>query len=456
MRKGLYNMFTSLSDFKNKIKGKEVTVVGLGVSNIPLIKMLLEFGAHVTGCDKNKNITLDADIKLNLGEDYLKNLTGDYIFKSPGIRPGIPEFTEFVNRGGILTSEMEVFFDVCPCKIIGITGSDGKTTTTTLISEMLKAEGYTVHIGGNIGKPLLYETDKMTKEDICVVELSSFQLMTMAKSPDIAVITNISPNHLDMHKDYDEYINAKKNIMLYQNKENILVTNYLNDVTRQIGKEAVGECRFFAKEGDIQICLKDNYICCEDEKILNIDDIRIPGMHNVENYMTAYGAVKDMVKKETVVKVAKEFGGVEHRIEFVREVDGVKFYNSSIDSSPNRTINTMRVFRDRIILIAGGKDKGIPYDELGPHLAERVKVLILIGATSDKILKALNDEIERTGKGADIKVLRAFEYEEAVRLAKDNSKKGDTVVLSPASTSFDMFKNFEERGNVFKKYVNEV
>ena len=235
--KGDFKMFLNLSDFKEKMKGKKVNVIGLGISNIPLVKLLISCGAYVTGCDKNENFKTDIEnIELKLGKDYLKDLAGDYIFKSPGIRPDLPEFIEFVNNGGILTSEMEVFFDICPAKIIGITGSDGKTTTTTLISEILKKEGYNVYTGGNIGKPLLPETENMTKDDICVVELSSFQLMTMKKSPDISVITNITPNHLDIHKDYEEYIEAKENITKYQNKDNILVTNFSNEVTRKFKK----------------------------------------------------------------------------------------------------------------------------------------------------------------------------------------------------------------------------
>ena len=450
-------MFSDLCDFKEKIKGKKVNVIGLGISNLPLIKLLLSCGAYVTGCDKNENFTTDIEnIELKLGEDYLKNLSGDYIFKSPGIRPDLPEFIKFVENGGILTSEMEVFFDICPAKIIGITGSDGKTTTTTLISEILKKEGYNVYTGGNIGKPLLSEVEGMNKDDICVVELSSFQLMTMKKSPDISVITNITPNHLDIHKDYEEYIKAKENITKYQKKDNILVTNFSNEVTRKTGENSSACVKFFSSKENAFISLSDGYICYNGKKILNINDIKIPGMHNVENYMAAVGCVYDMVSEDSIKYVAKNFGGVAHRIEFVREVDGVKFYNSSIDSSPNRTINTMRVFDKKLILIAGGKDKGIPYDELGPRIIEHVKTLILIGATSDKILKSLNDEIEKTGKGKDIIVIRAKTYNEAVMKAKENASFEDVVLLSPASTSFDMFKNFEERGNLFKEEVWKI
>ena len=455
--KGDFKMFLNLSDFKEKMKGKKVNVIGLGISNIPLVKLLISCGAYVTGCDKNENFKTDIEnIELKLGKDYLKDLTGDYIFKSPGIRPDLPEFIEFVNNGGILTSEMEVFFDVCPAKIIGITGSDGKTTTTTLISEILKKEGYNVYTGGNIGKPLLPETENMTKDDICVVELSSFQLMTMKKSPDISVITNITPNHLDIHKDYEEYIEAKENITKYQQKDNILVTNFSNEVTRKIGANSKNDVRFFSSKEDAKLSLDDGYICYDGKKVLNTADIKIPGMHNVENYMAAIGCVYDMVSEESINYVAKNFGGVAHRIEFVREIDGVKFYNSSIDSSPNRTINTMRVFDKKLILIAGGKDKGIPYDELGEHIADHVKTLILIGATSDKILKSLNDEIKKTGNGKDIKVIKAKTYNEAVLTAKENAVSGDVVLLSPASTSFDMFKNFEERGNLFKEEVWKI
>ena len=453
-----------LDEFKYNVAGKNITVIGIGISNLPLIKYLVSLGANVTACDRRSAEDLGENyteleklgVKFNLGDGYLNNLSGDMIFKTPGMRYDVPELLKAKENGSIVTSEMEVFFEVCPSHIIAVTGSDGKTTTTTLIHKMMTDAGYKTWLGGNIGNPLLTDTEKMKENDWVILELSSFQLPTMRKSPEIAVITNISPNHLDMHKDYKEYIDAKKNIMLYQNEGDTLIVNADNQVTADIGKSANGAVKYFSRNGMADVYLDGNIIKRGIVEILNIKDIKIPGMHNVENYMAAIAAVSGLVSKEVIVNVAKTFGGVEHRIELVRTLDGVKYYNSSIDSSPNRTINTLRVFPNKVIMIAGGKDKGIPYDEIGPALAEHVKVLILIGATSDKIQEALDAEINKTGNGKDIEVIRATSYEDAVNTARSKAHDGDVVLLSPASTSFDMFRNFEERGNLFKKIVNEL
>ena len=351
---------------------------------------------------------------------------------------------------------MEVFFDICPAKIIAVTGSDGKTTTTTLIHKMLCEEGYNTWLGGNIGNPLLTQTKEMKADDIVVLELSSFQLHTMKKSPHIAVMTNITPNHLDMHKDYEEYIDAKKNIMKHQNSDDVLIVNSSNDVTEKIGKEANGKLIEFSSKKDADVSITNDAIFCKGKEILKISDIKLPGMHNVENYMAAIGAVSELVSIDSITKVAKTFGGVAHRIELVREFEGVKYYNSSIDSSPNRTINTLKVFKDKVIMISGGKDKGIKYDEIGPAIIEKVKVLILIGATADAIENALNKAYKDMGIEPCVKVIRASTYPEVVEKARENAKENDVVLLSPASTSFDMFNNFEERGNLFKTLVNEL
>ena len=449
-----------LDEFKYNVAGKNITVIGIGISNLPLIKYLVSLGANVTACDRRSAEDLGENyteleklgVKFNLGDGYLNNLLGDMIFKTPGMRYDVPELLKAKENGSIVTSEMEV----CPSHIIAVTGSDGKTTTTTLIHKMMTDAGYKTWLGGNIGNPLLTDTHKIKQNDWVILELSSFQLHTMRKSPEIAVITNISPNHLDMHKDYKEYIDAKKNIMLYQNEGDTLIVNADNQVTADIGKSASGAVKYFSRNGMADVYLDGNIIKRGIVEILNIKDIKIPGMHNVENYMAAIAAVSGLVSKDVIVNVAKTFGGVEHRIELVRTLDGVKYYNSSIDSSPNRTINTLRVFPNKVIMIAGGKDKGIPYDEIGPALAEHVKVLILIGATSDKIQEALDAEINKTGNGKDIEVIRATSYEDAVNTARSKAHDGDVVLLSPASTSFDMFRNFEERGNLFKKIVNEL
>lgn len=450
--------------FESDMKSKNITVIGIGISNLPLIKYLTRLGAKVTACDKRTcdklGDTFDEltalGVELHLGDSYLDNIDGEIIFKTPGMRYDIPELNKARENGSIVTSEMEVFFELCPSHIIAVTGSDGKTTTTTLIHKMLEKEGYKTWLGGNIGTPLLTRVCEMEEDDYVVLELSSFQLHTIRKSPEIAVMTNITPNHLDMHKDYQEYIDAKKNIMLYQNADNILVANSLNEVTCKISKEAKGKCRCFASSGDALIHIKDNAIFYDNEEILKIEEIKVPGKHNVENYMAAIGAVYGLVSIDTILEIAKTFGGVEHRIELVRTLNGVRYYNSSIDSSPNRTINTLKVFPDKVIMISGGKDKGITYDEIGPAIINHVKTLVLIGATSDAIENALNKAYGDMKIEPCVNVIRAATYEEVVSIARDNAKDGDVVLLSPASTSFDMFNNFEERGNLFKSIVNSL
>lgn len=457
-------MSDKIQNFKNYIKNKKIAVIGIGISNIPTIKFLLENGALVTACDKKSKEDL-GDIAdeliqkgaiLKLGENYLKDIKADIVFKTPGMRYDTPELLELSKNGVTITSEMEEFMKICPAKIFAVTGSDGKTTTTTLIYTLLKEEGFNCHVGGNIGTPLLYRIDDIKENDMVVLELSSFQLHTINTPPHVAVITNLSPNHLDWHKDYEEYIDAKKNIMRYQGKDDILVTNSSNDETEKIGREAKGIWRCFSSKKDAFVCLDDNFITVNDEKYLDINDIKIPGMHNVENYMAAIAATYPLVSKETINNVAKDFGGVPHRIELVRTLDGVRYYNSSIDSSPNRTINTLNVFSEPVILISGGKDKGISYDDIGAPILEKAKALILIGKTSDVIEKAVLDAKKATSSNKELPIYRMKTYEEVVKLAKEIAVSGDVVLLSNASTSFDMFKNFEERGNYFKELVNKL
>ncbi len=452
--------FTTIQQFKEYVNKKNITVIGIGISNLPLIKYLAKAGAVIKACDKrSRNALGDVYDELNalgvnfcLGNDYLDDIYGDIIFKTPGMRFDVPQLLAAKEKGAYITSEMEIFFDVCPSKIIAITGSDGKTTTTTLVSELLKAQGYKVWLGGNIGTPLLTKTEEMTKDDYVVLELSSFQLHTIKKSPYIAVITNITPNHLDMHKDYQEYIDAKKNIMLYQNSEDILIVNSDNDVTSKIGEKANGILKTFSRKTNAYISFDGETIYKNGLPVLNAKDIKIPGMHNVENYMAAIAATDNLVDNDVIVRVAKDFGGVPHRIELVRVLDGVRYYNSSIDSSPNRTLNTLNVFSEKVILICGGKDKGIPYDDIGKPIIDHAKTLILIGATADKIEDAINAH----GKSDGLEVVRKDNYEDVVEYARSVANEGDIVLLSPASTSFDMFNNFEERGNLFKDLVNKL
>ncbi|MBQ4110412.1 MAG: UDP-N-acetylmuramoyl-L-alanine--D-glutamate ligase [Clostridia bacterium] len=456
-------MFKDFNDFKNKMNGKKAVVVGVGVSNTPLIKLLCSCGAEVTACDKKSadelgeiyNELAGLGVQFKLGESYLSDLEGDYLFKTPGLRFDNENLIKFSKKGGTVTSEMEVFFDVCPSKIIAITGSDGKTTTTTLISEMLKEQGYNVHLGGNIGKPLLCETPEIKPEDFTVVELSSFQLQTMKKSADVAVITNITPNHLDYHKSMEEYTEAKKNVYKFQNENGILVLNFDNDLTNEIGKSEKRNIRYFSRNH----ALKDGvWLDCKTVKdgeniLIDIERIKLPGLHNVENFMTAYQAVKDFISVETFVKVAEEFGGVKHRIEFVRELNGVSFYNDSIASSPTRAQALIDSFYEKgtkATIICGGYDKKIPFDEFGSEIVKKVKKAYLVGHTAEKIAAA----IKNADSNYDYVILNTLK--EAVALAYNEAEKGDVVALCPACASFDFYKNFEERGNLFKKLVGEL
>lgn len=464
-------MNNKLELFKERIKNKRVAVLGIGISNMPLIKYLVNLGVNVTAFDKNTFENLSDSlsqlngfsVKYSLGANYLDELNGfDVIFRTPGMRPDLPQLVKAVENGAELTSEMEVFISLCPAQIIAVTGSDGKTTTTTLIYKILTEEGYNCWLGGNIGTPLLSKIDEVKETDKVVLELSSFQLMTIKQCPNISVITNISPNHLDVHKSLNEYIEAKKNIFLNQTENDKLILNYDNDITKGFGPDAKGKCVFFSRVNNIDtgVMLKDGKIVVKKEneeiEVVDAEDIRIPGVHNIENYMAATAATIDYVKPETIKKVAVTFNGVEHRIELARELNGIKFYNSSIDSSPSRTIAALSTFKNKVILICGGKDKGIPYDSIGQIIAEKVKVLLLIGATAPKIEEAFNNYINQTDSESEVKIIHCTTYEEVVNRAYAEATAGDCIILSPASTSFDMFKNFEQRGNKFKELVNEL
>ncbi|MDP4182596.1 MAG: UDP-N-acetylmuramoyl-L-alanine--D-glutamate ligase [Bacillota bacterium] len=464
-------MNIKLEEYKKYIRDKKVAVLGIGVSNVPLIKYLSSMGVEITAFDKSGPEKLGSiidelsviGVKCSLGEDYLTRLNGyDIVFRTPGMRFDLPELLKAREEGAEITSEMEVFFNLCPAPIFAVTGSDGKTTTTTLIYNILIEQGYKCWLGGNIGNPLLDRIEEIEESHKVVLELSSFQLHTMKSSPQTAVITNVSPNHLDMHKSMEEYIEAKKNIFKYQSPSDKLILNFDNDITRDSAKEAKGNVVFFSRVKDLDdgAKIKDGklvYVKDDVEtEIVKADEIVIPGVHNVENYLAAIAAVIDHVKPETIKKVATTFKGVEHRIELVRELKGIKFYNDSIASSPTRTIAGLNSFKQKVILIAGGYDKKIPYDLMGEIIADKVKCLVLIGQTGSKIEKALKDEIERSGKGADIPVISCKTLSDAVNSAYKNAAQGDIITLSPASASFDMFKNFAERGDMFKDIVNSL
>ena len=462
-------MNTCADRFFKNIYGKKVAFLGIGKSNLPVIKMFHKKGAKVIAYDQidrekilDEVLELEAlGIELRLGENYLENIDADIIFRTPGMKFFLPELNKAREKGIVVTSEMEMFFELCPCKIIGITGSDGKTTTTSIISEILKRSGKTVHLGGNIGTPLLSNLENINENDIAVVELSSFQLISMRKSPDIAVVTNLEPNHLDIHKDMAEYIDAKKNILLHQNAFSKTVLNFDNEITSKFVNFCRGKTFLFSTKKECEngafIYNDTIYMSINGERIpiIQTSEIKISGKHNIENYLAAICAVFDLVSIDDIIWTAKNFAGVPHRTEFVREKDRVKYFNDSIASSPTRTISgTLSLHNNKIILIAGGYDKKIPFDKLGPVIVNKVKLLILMGQTVDKIETAVKNS--SAYQNGNPKIIHVENMEDAVNTAYLSAIPGDVVSLSPACASFGLYKNFEERGNHFKKLVNEL
>lgn len=466
------------SYFEN-LKSKKVAFVGMGVANVPCAEFLAQQGIEVYACDRRDKEYIGVEIcqrleslgvNFSLGENYLDILPDmDLVFRSHGILPfQNPWIGECIERGQTVTTEMEVFFKLCPSKIIAVTGSNGKTTTTTLISEMLKQQGYNVYLGGNIGKALMPELETICENDIAVVELSSFQLLTMGNlqnTPDIAVVTNIECTHQDHHISLDEYVDAKRNILIYQNSDCITVLNA--DCDYSIGNRVYHDMRYDVRG---ELCefsvshpvIKGAYMKesgeivytnhGEETFVMNRDDIILPGMHNIENYCTAISALWNIVEPDNMLKVAKQFGGVEHRIEFVREFDGVKYYNDSIATSPSRVISGLRAFGRKIIVIMGGSDKGNDMSEMVPDILQYVKLLVLNGATADKIYNTIIGSSEY--KNSDIKIIKTDTLENALYAAKQNAENGDIVSLCPACPAFDQFKTFEYRGRKFKELVN--
>lgn len=463
-------MGARLTRYCKALEGKTLAVLGAGVSNKPLIELLLAAGLPVTVRDKRAEAGFEAGLlerwkaggaTLALGDEYLDRLDEDVIFRSPGIMPHTPQVAAAVAAGSALTSEMEAFLELCPCPVIAVTGSDGKTTTTTIIAGLLKAAGYTTWVGGNIGTPLLDQVDQMEPEHRVVLELSSFQLMTMERSPQVAVVTNLAPNHLDKHTDMAEYIRAKENILLHQDRSGRVVLNLDNALTRAMAEKAPGQVTWFSRQSEPEgraVFFRENAIWVKDgtgeRELLRREDILLPGVHNVENYMAAIAAVMDCVPAEVIVGFAREFGGVEHRIQLVRTVDGVRYYNDSIASSPSRTTAGLRSFDQKVILIAGGYDKHIPFDSLGPEIVEHVKALYLTGDTVEKI-KAAVENAPGYDPGA-LPIVVTQDLAAAVRGAYETAAPGDVVLMSPACASFDRYQNFMERGETFMKLVGEL
>ena len=461
-----------IEQLQNLIQGKKVAFIGAGVSHKRCIEQFVELGAQVTLCDQKKSLEdfgAYADtlrrlhVRLSLGEHYTDGFAGqDIIMRTPGYEYYKPELQAALQAGTKVTSEVELFFELCPCEIVAVTGSDGKTTTTTLISKMFEAAGRKVFLGGNIGAALLPQLADVTPEAVAVVELSSFQLISMRVSPKVAVVTNVTPNHLDHHKDMQEYIDAKRNILLWQVPPCRAVLGFENEISRGMQKDCKGEQVWFTRlhetdkgaflrESDDALCYAENGVVTP---ILPRAVVKLRGLHNVENLLAAIAAVWGRVPVEAMRQVGSTFTGVEHRIEPVRTLDGVTYYNDSIASSPTRTIAGLRSFNQKIILIAGGYDKKIPYEPLAPEILAHVKTLVLMGATGPRIEAAV-----RGCAGFDesaLTILHADSMQHAVELARGAAQPGDVVSLSPASASFDLYPNFEVRGRDYKNIVNNL
>ncbi|MGI5977433.1 MAG: UDP-N-acetylmuramoyl-L-alanine--D-glutamate ligase [Candidatus Limivicinus sp.] len=458
----------TLNDYILSLQGKRVAVIGIGVSNKPLIRLLLSYGCDVTACDRRSLAEMGMEglelinlgAKLRLGESYLDGLDHDVIFRTPGLMPFDPHLAAAKEKGSIITSEMEVFFKVCPCRTIAVTGSDGKTTTSTIIAELLKKAGHKVHLGGNIGHPLLCEVPEMFKSDFAVLELSSFQLHSMECKPDISVITNISPNHLDKHRDYQDYIDAKRSVYLNQDGNDRLVLNFDDEHSDYFKSTARSQISYFSDRAQIKhgVMLKDGVICRADgdklTEIMRADEIKLPGEHNVLNYMAAFAAVEGLVSDADCRELAMSFSGVEHRLEEVRVLRGVTYINDSIGTSPTRTAAGLHAMKRRPIVIAGGYDKHIPFDGLGDELCLHAKRVFLTGDTAQKIKDAIENSKYYGESGLHAEIIDDFE--EAVHAASDAAAEGDIVLFSPACAAFDRFKNFAERGKFFKKIIMEL
>lgn len=454
-----------MRNYVESLRGRRVAVIGIGVSNRPLIELLLDAGLKINVCDMTasppENDYERRGATLYLGESYLDGIDGcDYIFRTPGLLPTDPALQRAVSRGAVVTSEMEVFFSLCPCRTIAITGSDGKTTTSSIIAELLRAAGKTVHLGGNIGKPLLTEIPDMTPSDVAVLELSSFQLHSINIRPDVAVVTNVSPNHLDKHPDFEDYVAAKERIFANQTAENRLVLNLDNPYTASFADKSPADVRMFSRRESVAngvFCLDGTIYSSHDysvEAIIPATEIKLPGVHNVENYMAAFAAVEGDVPYELCRSVARTYGGVAHRLEIVRKLDGVTYINDSIASSPTRTIAGLRAMKTKPILIAGGHDKNIPFDKLADEICERAKALYLTGDTAEKIASAVRRSVFFDPYRLPVAIVP--DLREAVLQAHERAVPGDTVLLSPACSSFDRFRNFAERGDTFRKLVMEL
>lgn len=460
-------MNKELNNFNNQLKGKKIAIIGAGVSNIPLIKYLYDLECKITLFDKNNLSNLSKEVKdlideykpnLSLGTNYLEKLSGyDIIFRSPSFLPTNPYLIKEEEKGALITTEVEQVIRLAPCKVIGVTGSKGKTTTTTIINEILTKLGYHTFLGGNIGIPLFTKIKSMKKNDIVVLELSSFQLMNMKVSPNISLITNISPDHLDIHNSYEEYIDAKKCIFKNQTKNDVIILNKNDKIVKEMAKETISIVKYFGtnKIKD-SYYLKDNYIKYNDNIIIDTRKLILKGKHNYLNICAALNVINEITKipNDKIENIVKKIRSVHHRLEFIREIDGIKWYNDSASTTPDKTLAGINSFQEKIVLIAGGYDKNISYEPLAIPILKKVSKLILFGDTKNKIYEAVMKEKKKNNY--DIKIYVMDTLEEVIDVAYEVSQSGEVVLFSPASASFDMFKNAYQRGEKFIELVNKL
>lgn len=434
----------------SKFRDKKVAIIGLGMEGKDAVKFLIRQGAEINIFDRKKiedlNFADFSGVKGNVnffcGKNYdlTKLIDHEIVVRSPGVYRYLDEIVEAEKRGVEITSPIKIFFDLCPCKIIGVTGTKGKGTTTSLIYEILKASGKKAFLAGNIGVPYLEILPKLSEKSLVVLELSSFQLIDVKKSPNIAVILNITVDHLDWHRDKKEYVEAKKNIVKFQDKDDFAVINKDYSAPKKFAKETRAKVVFFSKK-----TLNDRIK----------DGLLLRGEHNLENIAASISVAKIFGINDTeITKVLSNFKGLEHRLEFVRKVKGISFYNDSFATGPQPTIAAIKAFSEPITLILGGYDKGLNYKALAEIITMRknLKTVILIGDLSGKI----NNELKKTSFHGEITRLGKSTMRVIVQKAYHETPKGGVVLLSPAAASFDMFKDYKDRGNQFKEAVKNL
>jgi len=451
------------------LKDKKVAVIGAGVEGLSSAAYLISKGANVALLDKKSEEQFGTGqikeirklpIKLVLGKDYLSDFSSfELIFRSPGVRPDLPQLVDAKKRGTIITSQTKLFFDLCPAPIVGITGTKGKGTTASLIFEILKKAGKDAYLGGNIGVPPLQFIDKLKRDSIVLLELSSFQLMDLEKSPHIAVVLMITSEHLDWHKDIEEYTKSKEPIVRYQNENDFVVINKdfpsslkLGDISRAKRyyfsiKETVERGSYIDKGFVVSVI--DGWTT-----IVRADEVKIPGEHNLQNIVAAVAVAGILeIPPEITHQAVISFKGLPHRLEFVREIGKVKFYNDSASTTPETAIAAIKAFKEPKIVILGGSGKQSDFTEMAKTiLTNNIKVMILIGEEVKRIKEAIN----AAGKFSGTVVEGLKTMQEIVEKAENLSKPGDVVILSPACASFDMFNNYPDRGDQFKDAVKNL